>query len=150
MATPANTPSSFPNRDALIESLHQIITAIAPCGEASTGAQKLDIRKLEQIERQLNNILPMLQFERLDAEEAQDWEGVDGLTQAIDACKNTLNRVRAAILRATVIPLHDHDLAELSALKDKIDTAACIGGQVQVVLSVLNLVRRLILPGLVI
>lgn len=150
MATPANAPSSFPNRDALIELLHQIITAIAPRVEASTGTQKLDIRGLEQIERQLNNMLPMLQFERLDAEDARDWDGVDGLTQTIDACKDALNRVRAAILRATVIPLHDQDLAELSDLKDKIDTAARIGGQFQVVLSVLNFVQRLILPGLVI
>lgn len=150
MATSANAPPSFPNRDALIESLHQIITAIAPPGETSTGAQKLDIRRLEQIEQQLNNLLPMLQFERLDAEDARDWDGVDGLTQTIDACKDALNRVRAAILRATVIPLHDQDLAELSALKDKIDAAARTGGQFQAVLSVLSFVQRLILPGLVI
>jgi hypothetical protein len=130
--------------DALIDRLQTLIDTLAPQSDSSAGSlQGLSTAMLEAVENQLNDILPMLQFELMDAEDAGEWEQVDRLNDAITTCKSALNAVRAAILRQTVINYRPQDIAEIKRIRAQIDAAARTQQRLAALLQVAKFIRRL-------
>jgi len=130
--------------DALIDRLQTLIDTLAPQSNSSAGSlQGLSTAMLEAVENQLNDILPMLQFELMDAEDAGEWEQVDRLNDAIATCKSALNAVRAAILRQTVINYRPQDIAEIKRIRAQIDAAARTQQRLAALLQVAKFIRRL-------
>jgi hypothetical protein len=128
--------------DLLIDRLKTLITTLIPNSQ-SGGAAQLNTAVLAIAEQQLKDMLPMLQFELMDAEDAGNWEQVDRLSQAVNECKTALNAVRAASLRATVIGLDDQDLAEMRQIRQQIEAAAKTKRWLETFLQTVNFLRRL-------
>jgi len=130
-----------PSADALFDRLQALLQTLQMGLTGSNPAIAIPV--LENAARQLNALLPMLQFEKMDAEEAGDWEQVDELDRAIAECQSALNTVQAAILRARVIGVNPQDLSEMQQIRRQMDTAARTQRRLQTVIRVVGLIRRI-------
>ncbi|MEH2156996.1 hypothetical protein [Nostoc sp.] len=105
------------------EQIKQIINSIDSIANMSTG-KPIDIQVFQQAEKNLKNILFRLQSALLQAEEEENWEFVDMLSEAIDQCQDALNAVRASLFTQVLIrPDHDQIIADLRNIKRDIDAA---------------------------
>ncbi|BAY29125.1 hypothetical protein NIES2107_09660 [Nostoc carneum NIES-2107] len=103
----------------------------------------IDVSNLESIEQDLQNILPQLQFALLNAQEEKNWQQVNKLREAVRECKDTLNSVRAAIIRATIIGINPANIAEMQKILQEIKSNAQTQSQVEYIVYVLRFMRKL-------
>ncbi|WP_236556929.1 hypothetical protein [Calothrix sp. PCC 7507] len=106
---------------------------------------QIDLPKLNETEEDLQNILPQIQFSLINAQEARNWEQVNKLRQAVRECKDTLNSVRAAIIRATIININPGNISEMQKILQEIKTASKTQQKTEYVISLLRFVRKLFL-----
>lgn len=105
------------------EQIKQIINSIESIASLSPG-KFIDLQVFQQSQKSLKNILFRLQFALLQAEEEENWEFVDMLSEAIEQCENALNAVRAAMFTQVLIsPDHEQIIADLQNIKRDIDAA---------------------------
>jgi hypothetical protein len=84
----------------------------------------IDLQVFRKMENQLKNIEFRLQFELLNAEDENNWSMADILYNAIHECQNTLNAVRAALIRIVLIQSdHDQIISEFRLIRKDIDSA---------------------------
>ncbi len=126
-------------------SLIQKMQAIADTLVGGTQDSTLSLKTLQVTERGLKDLLPMLEYERLLAEDRSDWAMSDALHEAIQGCKQALNRIRAAILRKAVIGTDNLDLQALKAVRDRIAKAGRVQLALQGFMSLTTLIRRLVI-----
>lgn len=124
----------------ILDKLQSIVSLI----KASPN-QQIDIQKLDQAEDDLQNILPQLQFALLNAQEQRNWEQVNKLRSAVRECKDTLNSVRAAIVRATIIGINPVNLAEMQKILQEIKSMSKTNTQIDYIIYVLRFMRKLFL-----
>ncbi|MBD2166787.1 hypothetical protein H6G04_20550 [Calothrix membranacea FACHB-236] len=105
----------------------------------------LDVSHLDNIEQDLQNLLPQLQFALLNAQVEKNWEQVNKLREAVRECKDTLNSVRAAIIRATIIGINPTNIAEMQKILQEIKSNSKTKSQVEYIVYVLRFMRKLFL-----
>ncbi|BAY89706.1 MULTISPECIES: hypothetical protein [unclassified Tolypothrix] len=103
----------------------------------------IDVSNLDNLEQDLQNILPQLQFALLNAQEEKNWQQVNKLREAVRECKDTLNSVRAAIIRATIIGINPANLAEMQKILQEIKSNSQTQSQVEYIVYVLRFMRKL-------
>jgi hypothetical protein len=105
------------------EQIKQIINNIESIANLPTG-KPIALQIFQQSQKSLKNILFRLQFALLQAEEAENWELVDMLYEAIEQCQNALNAVRTATFTQVLLsPDHDQIIDDLRNIKRDIDAA---------------------------
>ncbi|BAY09765.1 hypothetical protein [Calothrix sp. NIES-2098] len=128
------------DNDEILDKLQAIISRLK-----AVPNNQIDVLHLNNTEDELQNILPQLQFALFNAQDAKNWEQVDKLRQAVRECKDTLNSVRAAIIRATIIGIKPANLAEMQKILQEIKSTAKIKSQIDYVIYVLRFMRKLFL-----
>lgn len=103
----------------------------------------IDVSNLDNIEQDLQNILPQLQFALLNAQEEKNWQQVNKLREAVRECKDTLNSVRVAIIRATIIGINPTNIAEMQKILQEIKSNSKTQSQVEYIVYVLRFMRKL-------
>jgi hypothetical protein len=102
--------------------LNDVIHSIA--GKQSTSTeQHVSLQNLKSAAKRLNDLLFMLQFERMRAENNRDWDLVNAADEAVEQCEVALDSLNAAILRTAVIGLKSNDLAEMREIRKQIQSA---------------------------
>ncbi|MEH2264083.1 hypothetical protein [Nostoc sp.] len=105
------------------EQINQIINSIDSIAELPSG-KPIDLQVFQQAEKNLRNILFRLQFALLQAEDEENGELGNILSEAIEQCQDALNAVRAALFTQVLIrPDRDQIIAELRDIKQDIDAA---------------------------
>ncbi|MEH1791789.1 hypothetical protein [Nostoc sp.] len=105
------------------EQINQIINSIESIAKLPSG-KPIDLQVFKQAEKNLKNILFRLQFALLQAEDEENWELGNILSEAIEQCQDALNAVRAALFTQVLIrPDRDQILADLRDIKQDIDAA---------------------------
>ncbi|MDZ8050939.1 MAG: hypothetical protein RMX68_023235 [Aulosira sp. ZfuVER01] len=124
----------------ILEKLQEIVSQLK-----TISNNQIDVPHLNNTEDELQNILPQLQFALFNAQDAKDWEQVTKLREAVHECKDTLNSVRAAIIRATIIGINPANLAEMQKILKEIKSTAKTKSQVEYIIYVLRFMRKLFL-----
>jgi hypothetical protein len=128
-----------------LESLKAMLNQIVSTRQGTdTGSSQLDAQTLQATANQLKDILPMLQFERWQAEDARDWPAVDAIDEAVTTCENALDRANAALIRTVVIGLNNQDMAEMQQLRQQIQAAVKTEQVIKVLIRVAGFFTRLI------
>jgi hypothetical protein len=140
MSTSDTSPDSS-NLETLKVRLNQVVNTLAG---NQTGSSQLNTQILQATANQLKDILPMLQFERMQAEDARDWPLVDAIDEAITTCEDALDRANAALIRTLVIGLNSQDMAEMQQLRQQVQSAVKVQQVIKVLIQVAGFVRRLI------
>jgi hypothetical protein len=140
MTSSLSSQSSPPTPISLIQKMQ----AIADVLVSGTQDATLALATLQATERGLRDLLPMLEYERLLAEDRSDWAMSDALHEAVQGCKQALNRIRAAILRKAVIGTDGQVLKELQAVRDRIATAGRVQLALQGFMSLTTFIRRML------
>jgi hypothetical protein len=105
------------------EQIKQIIDSIDSIANLSPG-KPIDLQVFQQSDKSLKSILFRLQFALLQAEEEENWELIDILSEAIEQCQDALRAVTAALLTQVLIrPDHNQIMADLQNIKRDIDAA---------------------------
>jgi hypothetical protein len=105
------------------EQIKQIINSIEMTANLPAGTN-IDLQIFRQAEKSLKNILFRLQFALLQAEDEENWELVDMLSEAIEQCQDALNAVRAALIKIVVIGTdHNQIITDLQDIKHDINAA---------------------------
>jgi hypothetical protein len=133
--------SDASNLDSLKERLNQLANTLAA---PETGTSQLTPQTLQTTVNQLKDILPMLQFERWQAEDARDWPLVDDIDEAVNTCEVALDRANAALIRTVVIGLNSQDMAEMQQLRQQIQSAVKTQQVIKVLVKVAGFFTRLI------
>ncbi|MDZ7958043.1 MAG: hypothetical protein RMY34_09085 [Aulosira sp. DedQUE10] len=124
----------------ILEKLQEIIFQLK-----AVPNNNIDVSHLDRIEEDLQNILPQLQFALINAQEDKNWEQVNKLREAVRECKDTLNSVRAAIIRATIIGINPASISEMQKILKEIKSSSKTQSQVEYIVYVLRFVRKLFL-----
>lgn len=114
-------------------------------GTHSSGDRPVNPQVLQQTATRLDDLLPMLQFEQMRAENNGDWELADAASEAVAQCEQALDSVNAAILRASVIGLHRNDIIEIQAIRKQVQSAMKIQQVIGFMIQIAGLVRRLVM-----
>ncbi|MBN3910611.1 MAG: hypothetical protein HWQ35_29955 [Nostoc sp. NMS1] len=105
------------------EQIKQIIDSIDSIANLSPG-KPIDLQVFQQSEKSLKSILFRLQFALLQAEEEENWELIDILSEAIEQCQDALRAVTAALFTQVLMrPDHNQIIADLQNIKRDIDAA---------------------------
>lgn len=124
----------------ILDQLQEIISQLT-----SVNNNQIDLPQLNKTEEDLQNILPQIQFALVDVQEQRNWEKVNKLRQAVRECKDTLNGVRAAIVRKTIIGVNPANLTEMQKILQEIKTASKTQQQTDYIIYLLRFVRKLFL-----
>lgn len=127
------------NRE-ILEKLQEIISQLK-----TIPNNQIDVPHLNNTEDELQNLLPQLQFALFTAQDERNWEQVNHLREAVRECKDTLNSVRAAIIRATIIGIKPANLAEMQKILQEIKSTAKTKSQIDYIIYVLRFMRKLFL-----
>lgn len=123
--------------------LNEIITGLT--GPQSNGDRPVTPPVLQQTATRLDDLLPMLQFEQMRAENNGDWDLADAASEAVLQCEQALDSVNAAILRASVIGLHRNDILEMQSIRKQVQSAMKLQQVMGSMIQIAGLVRRLVM-----
>jgi len=122
----------------ILDQLKVIINRLKPINN-----NQIDLSTLNKTEEDLQNLLPQFQFALINSQEQSNWEQVDKLNQAVSECQDTLNSVRTAIIKQTVIGINPANLSEMQKILEEIKTASKTQQTTEYVISLLSFVRQL-------
>ncbi|HBW33089.1 hypothetical protein H6G49_04505 [Nostoc sp. PCC 7120 = FACHB-418] len=126
------------NNDEILNKLQTIVYQLQV-----VSSNQIDVLELNQIETDLESILPQLQFEMTDARMDGNWAEANELREAYEECKNALERVRAAIIKSTIIGINQENLTEMRRILDEVQTTSKTQKKLKLIVSSLRLVQKL-------
>ncbi len=140
MSDADNSNIEITDSHEILEKLQEIVSQLK-----AIPSNQIDVPHLNNTEDELQNILPQLQFALFNAQDEKNWEQVNKLRDAVHECKDTLNSVRAAIIRATIIGIKPANLAEMQKILQEIKSTAKTKSQIDYIIYVLRFMRKLFL-----
>jgi hypothetical protein len=123
----------------ILEKLQEIVL-----GLQSVNNHQIDLPQLNKTEEDLQNILPQIQFALVNAQEEKLWEQVNKLRQAARECHDTLNSIRAAIFRKTIISINPANFTEMQKILREIKTASDNQQKIDYIVYLLRFMRKLV------
>jgi len=126
------------NNDEILNKLQTIVYQLQV-----VSSNQIDVLELNQIETDLESILPQLQFEMTDARMDGNWAEANELREAYEECKNALERVRAAIIKSTIIGINQENLTEMRRILDEVQTTSKTQKKLKLIVSSLRLGQKL-------
>ncbi|MBD2255891.1 hypothetical protein [Nostoc parmelioides] len=127
------------NNDEILDKLQTIVSQLQV-----VPSNQIDVPQLKQIETDLESILPQLQFELTAARMDGNWVEANELREAYEECDNALDRVRAAIIKSTIIGINQENLTEMRRILDEVKAASKTQKKIKLIVSSLRLVRKLL------
>ncbi|MHC0063737.1 hypothetical protein ACWATR_12670 [Nostoc sp. UIC 10890] len=107
--------------------------------------KQIDLEQLNNTEEKLRNILFQLQFELVNAQHQKKWEEVNKFELAVSECQLTLNKVRAAIIKVSIIGINPKNRAQMQQILEEIETARKTQVYIDLAIRLLGFLRRLFL-----
>ncbi|ABA23021.1 conserved hypothetical protein [Trichormus variabilis ATCC 29413] len=129
---------SMSDNDEILDKLQTIVLQLQV-----VPSNQIDVPQLKQIETDLDSILPQLQFELTAARMDGNWEEANELREAYEECNNALDRVRAAIIKSTIIGINQENLTEMRKILDEVKAASKTQKKIKLIVSSLRLVQKL-------
>ncbi|WP_414755516.1 hypothetical protein [Anabaena sp. CCY 9910] len=126
------------DNDEILDKLQTIVSQLQV-----VPSNQIDVPQLKQIETDLDSILPQLQFELTAARMDGNWAEANELREAYEECNNALDRVRAAIIKSTIIGINQENLTEMRRILDEVKTASKTQRKIKLIVSSLRLVQKL-------
>jgi hypothetical protein len=133
-----NLMISMSDNDEILDKLQTIVSQLQV-----VPSNQIDVPQLKQIETDLDSILPQLQFEMTAARMDGNWAEANEFREAYEECNNALDRVRAAIIKSTIIGINQENLTEIRRILDEVKTASKTQRKINLIVSSLRLVRKL-------
>ncbi len=122
----------------ILDKLKEIIYRLQPVKN-----NQIDLLTLKKTEEDLENLRPQFQFAKISAQEDSNWEQVSKLSQALDQCDQTLDSVRAAKIKQTIVGVNPANLSEMQKILKEIKTASKTQQTTEYVIHLLSFVRKL-------
>jgi hypothetical protein len=88
------------------------------------SGNSISILTLENVQKDLTDLLFDLQFEEIQAKKQKNLELRNMLIPTVRETKKALDAVNAAIIRAVVVNQHEQDMKEMADIRDRINSAA--------------------------
>jgi hypothetical protein len=88
------------------------------------SGNSISILTLENVQKDLTDLLFDLQFEEIQAKKQKNSELRSMLIPTVKETKKALDAVNAAIIRAVVVAQHEQDMKEMADIRDRINSAA--------------------------
>ncbi|BAY24962.1 hypothetical protein NIES2100_47610 [Calothrix sp. NIES-2100] len=127
------------DNDQILDKLQEIVSRLQ-----SVNNHQIDLPQLNKTEEDLQNLLPQIQFALVNAQEEKLWEQVNKLRQAARECQDTLNSIRAAIFRKTIININPANLTEMQKILQEIKTASDNQQKIDYIVYLLRFMRKLV------